>query len=96
MRTILIAQRDVAFAEQLAIELREAGYRAIVCTEPLPSAERCARRAKSHCPPTEDADLMIDDPQLRTCKTISSGFLGTSGQVVGWRRVPASMRRVTN
>jgi hypothetical protein len=66
MRTILIAQRDVAFAEQLAIELREAGYRAIVCTEPLPPAERCARRAKSHCPPTEDADLMIYDPQLST------------------------------
>jgi hypothetical protein len=65
MRTILIAQRDVAFAEQLAIELGEAGYRAIVCTKPLPPA-RCTRRDKSYCPPTEDADLRIYDPQLTT------------------------------
>ena len=30
---------------------------------------------------------------LRACKNISSGFLGTSGQVGGWRRVQASTRR---
>ncbi len=42
------------------------------------------------------AGLIIFGPAVRTCKNISSGFLGTSGQVVGWRRVQASTRRVTN
>ncbi|MDQ6675197.1 MAG: hypothetical protein M3069_31425 [Chloroflexota bacterium] len=64
MRTILIAQRDVAFAEQLAIELRAAGYCALACAGPLPPAERCIRCDKGYCPQTEGADLMIYDPQL--------------------------------
>ena len=37
MRTILIAQRDTAFAEQLTGELRAAGYHVIACPGP------CAR-----------------------------------------------------
>lgn len=64
MRTILIAQREVTFAAQLAAELRQAGYRVIECPGPWPPRERCIRRDKGYCPLTEGADLMIYDPQL--------------------------------
>lgn len=63
MRTILIAHRDVIFAEQLAAEFREAGYRVIVCSGP-PPPQRCIRCDKGYCPLTEGADLMIYDPLL--------------------------------
>jgi hypothetical protein len=64
MRTILIAHRDAAFAEQLAIELHAWGYRVIDCPGPLPPALRCIRCHKGYCPLTEGADLMIYDPDL--------------------------------
>jgi hypothetical protein len=64
MRTILIAQRDTAFAEQLATELRAAGYHVIDCPGPWPPAERCIRCDKGYCPLSEAADLMIYDPTL--------------------------------
>jgi hypothetical protein len=65
MRTILIAQRDVIFAERLATELRKGGYRIIVCPGP-PPPQRCIRCDKGYCPLTEGADLMIYDPRLTT------------------------------
>ena len=64
MRTILIAQRDAAYATALAAELRGWGYRVIDCPGPLPPALRCIRCDKGYCPLTEGADLMIYDPQL--------------------------------
>jgi hypothetical protein len=64
MRTVLIAHRDVAFAQQLAAELRQAGYRVIECPGPWPPRERCIRCDKGYCPLTEGADLMIYDPEL--------------------------------
>lgn len=50
MRTILIAHRDEAFAEQLESELRGAGYHVIDCAGPWPPAERCIRCDKGYCP----------------------------------------------
>ena len=64
MRTILIAHRDVAFAAQLADELRAGGYRVISCPGPWPPAERCIRCDTGYCPLSAGADLMIYDPQL--------------------------------
>ena len=64
MWTVLIAHHDVAFTEQLAAELREAGYRVIDCAGPWPPAERCIRCDHGYCPLTETADLMIYDPRL--------------------------------
>ena len=64
MRTILIAHRDVAFAEQLTGELRAGGYRVISCPGPWPPAERCIRCDTGYCPLSAGADLMIYDPQL--------------------------------
>jgi hypothetical protein len=64
MRTILIAHRDVGFAEHLAAELRAGGYYSLItCPGPWPPA-RCVRCDKGYCPLTEAADLMIYDPQL--------------------------------
>jgi hypothetical protein len=64
MHTILIAHRNIQFAEQLARELRKAGgYRVITCPGPWPP-QRCIRCDKAYCPLTEGADLMIYDPQL--------------------------------
>jgi hypothetical protein len=64
MYTILIAQRDVAFSEQLETQLRVAGYQVIDCPGPWPPVERCIRCDKGYCPLTEAADLMLYDPQL--------------------------------
>jgi hypothetical protein len=64
MRTILIAHRDVAYAAQLAAELRQAGYHVIDCPGPWPPAERCIRCDVGYCPLTEAAELMIYDPEL--------------------------------
>jgi len=64
MRTILIAQRDTAFAEHLTTELRAAGYHVIDCPGPWPPAERCIRCDKGYCPLSEAADLMIYDPTM--------------------------------
>ena len=64
MWTVLIAHHDAAFAEQLAAELRTAGYRIIDCSGPWPPAERCIRCDKGYCPLTESADLMIYDPRM--------------------------------
>jgi hypothetical protein len=69
MRTILIAHRDVAFSNQLASELRQAGYHVIDCPGPWPPVERCIRCDKGYCPLTEAADLMIYDPQLTALDT---------------------------
>jgi hypothetical protein len=64
MHSILIAHRDVAFAQQLAAELRACGYFTIVtCPGPWPP-QRCIRCEMGYCPLTEGADLMIYDPQL--------------------------------
>jgi hypothetical protein len=64
MHSILIAYRDVDFAEQLASYLRASGYFTIVtCPGPWPP-QRCIRCDKGYCPLTEGADLMIYDPQL--------------------------------
>jgi hypothetical protein len=64
MHCILIAHRDVEFAEQLAKQLRASGYFTIVtCPGPWPP-QRCIRCDKGYCPLTEGADLMIYDPQL--------------------------------
>src|SRR5438132_6342601 len=64
MHNILIAHRDVGFAEQLATQLRASGYFTIVtCPGPWPP-QRCIRCDKGFCPLTEGADLMIYDPQL--------------------------------
>ena len=64
MHTILIAHRDVAFAETLATALRTGGY-FIVTTCPGPWApERCIRCDTGYCPITDGADLMIYDPEL--------------------------------
>jgi len=64
MRSILIAQRDVTYSNQLAAELRQAGYHVIDCPGPWPPAERCIRCDVGYCPLTEGADLMIYDPSL--------------------------------
>ena len=64
MHCILIAHRDVDFAEQLAGYLRASGYFTIVtCPGPWPP-QRCIRCDKGYCPLTEGAELMIYDPQL--------------------------------
>ena len=69
MWTVLIAHHDAAFAEQLAAELRTAGYRIIDCSGPWPPAERCIRCDKGYCPLTESADLMIYDPRMTAVDT---------------------------
>ena len=74
MRTVLVAHRDVAFAEQLAAELRQAGYRVIDCPGPWPPAERCIRCDKGYCPLTEGADLMIYDPQLTALDALGQRY----------------------
>ena len=64
MYTVLIAHRDVSFAELLAAELRSNGYFAVVtCPGPWPP-QRCVRCDKGYCPLTEGADLMVYDPTL--------------------------------
>ena len=64
MHSILIAHRDLAFAEQLASQLRSSGYFTIVtCPGPWPP-QRCIRCDKGYCPLTEGAEVMIYDPQL--------------------------------
>jgi len=74
MRTVLVAHRDVAFAQQLAAELRQAGYRVIDCPGPWPPAERCIRCDKGYCPLTEGADLMIYDPQLTALDALGQRY----------------------
>ena len=64
MHTILVAHRDPVYAEQLAADLRSAGFRVIVCGGPWPPRERCVRCDKGYCPLTEGADLMIYDAEL--------------------------------
>jgi hypothetical protein len=74
MRTILIAHRDEAFAEQLTAELRGAGYHVIDCAGPWPPVERCIRCDKGYCPLTEAADLMIYDPQLTALDSLGQRY----------------------
>jgi len=74
MRTILIAHRDVQFAEKLAAELRETGYRVIDCPGPWPPAERCIRCDKGYCPLTAGADLMIYDPELTAVDAVGRRY----------------------
>jgi hypothetical protein len=64
MKTILIAHRDVAFAEQLASQLRTGGYSVISRPGPCPSVERCVRCDASYCALTDGVDLMMYDPLL--------------------------------
>src|SRR5215471_18661178 len=74
MHSILIAHRDVAFAEQLASFLRCSGYFTIVtCPGPWPP-ERCIRCDKGYCPLTEGADLMIYDPQLTALDALGQRY----------------------
>ncbi len=64
MRTVLIAQADQEFAEVLANPLSAAGYHTITCPGPWPPALRCIRCDVGYCPLTEQADLLIYDPDL--------------------------------
>src|SRR5215831_7048590 len=64
MHTVLIAQRDPVYTEQLATDLRNAGFRVITCGGPWPPRERCIRCDKGYCPLTEGADVMIYDAEL--------------------------------
>jgi hypothetical protein len=64
MHSILIAHRNVAFAEELATQLRASGnFTIVTCPGPWPP-QRCIRCDIGYCPLTEGADLMIYDPQL--------------------------------
>ena len=65
MRTVLIAQRDGAFAERLAAELRHASHGATICPGPLRRTARCTQCSPGYCPLTEDAGVVIWDPGLR-------------------------------
>jgi hypothetical protein len=73
MRTVLIAHRDVAFAEQLAAELRQAGYHVIDCPGPWPPAERCIHCDKGYCPLTEGADLRMTRARARRTRRNGNG-----------------------
>jgi len=64
MHTVLIAHRDPVYSEQLATDLRAAGFRVITCSGPWPPRERCIRCDKGYCPLTEGADAMIYDVEL--------------------------------
>jgi hypothetical protein len=64
MYTILIAHRDVEFAEKLGSVLQDGGYRVIGCPGPWPPVECCIRCDVGYWPLTEGADLMIYDPWL--------------------------------
>ena len=64
MRTVLIAQADPPFANTLADILSSGGYHTITCPGPWPPALRCIRCDVGYCPLTEQADLMIYDPDL--------------------------------
>lgn len=64
MRTVLIAQQDVEFANSLAADLAAVGYRTVTCPGPWPPAVRCIRCEVGYCPLTEAADLLIYDPDL--------------------------------
>jgi hypothetical protein len=64
MHTILIAHRDVAFAEHLSSVLRAADYRVIVRSVPWPPSQRCVRCDIGYCPLAQGADLMIYNPRL--------------------------------
>ncbi len=74
MRTILIAHRDQIFAEQLAAELRHAGYNIIDCPGPWPPRLRCIRCDRGYCPLTEAADLMIYDPELTALNDLGQPY----------------------
>ena len=69
MHTILIAHRDPEYSEQLAADLRAAGFRVITCGGPWPPKERCIRCDTGYCPLTEGADLMIYDAELTALDT---------------------------
>ena len=64
MNSILIEQRDMRFAEQLAMELHASGdFTVLLCPGPWPP-QRCVRCTTGDCPLTRDADLMIYDPRI--------------------------------
>ncbi|HEX8968177.1 MAG TPA: hypothetical protein VF937_09870 [Chloroflexota bacterium] len=64
MHSILIAHRDVAYAEKVAADLGASGYFTLInCPGPWPPL-RCIRCDTGYCPLTEGADLMIYDPML--------------------------------
>jgi hypothetical protein len=73
MYTILIAHRDIGFAEQLGSVLRKGGYQVIGCPGPWPP-ERCIRCDVGYCPLTEGADLMIYDPSLTGLDPYGEGY----------------------
>jgi hypothetical protein len=64
MRTILIADSNVAFAESLALDLRRAGFNVIDCPGPWPPRLRCVRCDVGYCPLTEGADAMVYQADL--------------------------------
>lgn len=74
MRTILIAHHDQDFSQQLAGELRAAGYHVIDCPGPWPPELRCIRCDKGYCPLTEGADLMIYDPDLTALNDLGQPY----------------------
>jgi hypothetical protein len=63
MRTILIANADLATTSQRVNLLAGAGYNVITCPGPWPP-NRCSRHTVGYCPLTEGADLMLYDPTL--------------------------------
>jgi hypothetical protein len=82
MHSILIAHRDVGFAEHLAALLRASGYLTVVtCPGPWPP-QRCIRCDKGYYPLTEGAELMIYDPQSSTSRSssVSATARSTGGQ----------------
>ena len=64
MRSVLIADRDVEFAENLAGLLSMKGFHTIVCPGPFPPRLRCIRCDVGYCPLTEGADAMVYEAEL--------------------------------
>jgi hypothetical protein len=64
MRTVVIADRDEAFAEALAADLRQAGFQVVGCPGPWPPRLRCVRCDVGYCPLTEGADIMVYQADL--------------------------------
>jgi hypothetical protein len=64
MPTILIVQRDLAYAHALAARLEKAGYRTLLCTNALWAGTRPLQCSPETCPLTRMADVMIYAPDV--------------------------------
>jgi AmiR/NasT family two-component response regulator len=90
MRTILIAHRDQAFAEQLAVELRGDGYRVIDCAELGAPCNLAVDSARAH----PDVPMLLawapyDVPNAATLRAIKA----EAPAVHGAAREPAARLR---